>query len=133
MGKQTTHGFGDIRYECLKIGLMIDRDHLYARLDDRTDEMIREGFADEVKNLLEKGYNENLKPMQSLGYRHMVNYINGVYPLEEAIGMMKRDTRRYAKRQMTWFGADREVEWISPRDIDVAKEKIQSFLPPEIS
>ena len=133
VGKQTTHGFGDNRYKCLKIGLMINRDHLYAKIDDRTDEMIRKGLADEVKNLLEKGYHENLKPMQSLGYRHMVNYIKGTYPMEEAIRMMKRDTRHYAKRQMTWFRADREMEWISPNDIDVAKEKIKSFLSPEIS
>ena len=128
VGKQTTHGFGDIRYECLKIGLMIDRDHLYARIDDRTDEMIREGFSDEVKNLLEKGYNENLKPMQSLGYRHMVNYIKGTCQLEEAIRMMKRDTRHYAKRQMTWFGADSEIKWISPLEMDNAKRQIKSFL-----
>jgi tRNA dimethylallyltransferase len=128
VGKQTTHGFGDNRYECFKIGLMIDRDHLYARIDDRTDEMIRIGFADEVKNLLEKGYHENLKPMQSLGYRHMVNYIKGAYPLDEAIRMMKRDTRHYSKRQMTWFGADTDIKWISPLEMDNARMQIESFL-----
>ena len=126
--KQKKHGFGDISYECLKIGLLTDRDHLYDRIDQRTDKMIREGLIEEVEKLLESGYHENLKPMRSLGYKHMVSFIKGTHRLEEAIGMMKRDTKHYAKRQMTWFGSDREIEWISPYDAGVAMQRIKSFL-----
>lgn len=126
--KQTTHGFGDALYECCKIGLMTDRDHLYTAIDDRTDRMIQEGLLEEVKKLLASGYDEHLKPMQSLGYRHMVNYIKERCPYEESIRLMKRDTRRYAKRQMTWFKADREIEWISPDAIDLARHKVESCL-----
>jgi tRNA dimethylallyltransferase len=131
--KQTTHGFRDAPYDCLKMGLMIDRDHLYARIDQRTDRMIRAGLVEEVRGLIDRGYHEHLRSMKSLGYKHMVSYIKGTHPLEETIRMMKRDTRHYAKRQMTWFGADREIEWISPWDIDIAKRQIEVFLSREIS
>ncbi len=126
--KQRKHGFGDISYEYLKIGLLMDRDRLYDGIDRRTDKMIREGLVGEVEGLLERGYHENLKPMRSLGYKHMVSYIKGTYRLEETIGMMKRDTKHYAKRQMTWFGSDREIVWLSPHDIGVAMQRIESFL-----
>ncbi len=126
--KQRKHGFGDISYECLKIGLLMDRNLLYDRIDQRTDKMIREGFIEEVMMLLERGYHENLKSMRSLGYKHMVGFIKGTHRLDEAIGMMKRDTKHYAKRQMTWFGSDREIEWHSPYDIAVAIQRIKSFL-----
>jgi tRNA dimethylallyltransferase len=126
--KQKNHGFGDISYECLKIGLLMDRNLLYDRIDQRTDKMMREGLIEEVEKLLESGYHENLKPMRSLGYKHMISFIKGARRLEEAIGMMKRDTKHYAKRQMTWFGSDREIEWLSPYDTDVAIQRIKSFL-----
>ena len=126
--QQARHGFGDSGYDCLKIGLMMDRDCLYARIDQRTDKMIQKGFLEEVAGLLEKGYHENLKPMRSLGYKHMVSFIKGMYSFEEAIRLMKRDTKHYAKRQMTWFGADKEIEWISPQDVDTAKQRIEQFL-----
>ena len=126
--KQKTHDFGDVPYESLKIGLKLERETLYDRIDGRTDGMIREGLMEEVEGLLERGYHENLKPMQSLGYKHMVSCIKGIHPLEEGIRMMKRDTRHYAKRQMTWFGADKEIEWISPSEAGVAMRRIESFL-----
>jgi len=126
--KQMMHGFSDTRYECLKIGLTMDRDHLYDRIDQRTDKMIREGLVEEVQGLLDRGYHEKLKPMQSLGYRHIVNYLKRSSLLEEAIKMMKRDTRHYAKRQITWFRADNEIRWISHLDMDSVRRQIESFL-----
>lgn len=128
VSRQARHGFGDVKYKCLKIGLLIDRDVLYDRIDQRTDKMIREGLVEEVAELLGRGYHENLKPMRSLGYKHMVGFIKGTHRMEDAIGMMKRDTKRYAKRQMTWFGADKEIEWMPPHDVDNAKERIEQFL-----
>jgi tRNA dimethylallyltransferase len=125
--KQKTHDFGDVPYESLKIGLRLERETLYGRIDERTDGMIREGLMEEVEGLLDRGYHENLKPMQSLGYKHMVSCIKGIHPLEEGIRMMKRDTRHYAKRQMTWFGADKEIEWVSPSDAGVAMRPMTGF------
>jgi len=122
--KQKAHPFGNNLYECIKIGLMMERDQLYAKIDQRTEKMVEDGFADEVRNLLNMGYDETLKPMQSLGYKHMADYLHGVYSLPEVIRLIKRDTRRYAKRQLTWFRADKDVEWFSPQDIDAIRKRI---------
>jgi tRNA dimethylallyltransferase len=74
------------------------------------------------------GYDENLKPMQAFGYRHVVNSIKGRCDIEEAVRMIKSSTRRYAKRQLTWFRADENIEWVDPLNIDVVRAKIGSFL-----
>jgi tRNA dimethylallyltransferase len=128
MNMQQKHGFSERKYESIKIGLSLDRERLNERLDRRVEGMIEAGFVEEVRQLLDQGYHEDLKSMKSLGYRHMTAFIQGVYPLNEAVRLMKRDTKRYAKRQMTWFGADSDIEWISPDDIDVAKQRISQFL-----
>ena len=90
--------------------------------------MIADGFVGEVERLLARGYDRSLKPMQSLGYRHLAAYLAGEVDLEGAIRLIKRDTRRYAKRQMTWFAADREILWLAPDEIDAAAERIGCFL-----
>lgn len=128
VNKQSNHKFGENRYDCLKIGIFMERDRLYERIDQRVEAMIMKGFIEEVQCLLAKGYNDSLKPMQSLGYKHIVNYIKGSYTLDEAIRIMKRDTRHYSKRQMTWFGADKGINWISITDKDTIKRKIETFL-----
>ena len=76
------------------------------------------------------GYRENLKPMQALGYKYIARLIKGSCGLADAIRMIKRDTRHFAKRQMTWFGGDREIEWFAPSDIDAMRRKIDQFLSP---
>jgi len=106
------HGFADAPYDCLKIGLAMERAVLYETIDARVDSMMREGFLEEVRTLLERGYSPSLKPMRSLGYRHIIGNLAGEYTLEDAVLLMKRDTRRYAKRQLTWFNQDREIKWI---------------------
>lgn len=126
--KQLSHGFRETSYACLKIGLRLERHDLYARIDERTDQMVRAGFMEEVWGLLHRGYHERLKPMQALGYKHMVRCFKGIHELDETVRLMKRDTRHYAKRQMTWFSADGDVEWMSPRELDVARERVASFL-----
>jgi tRNA dimethylallyltransferase len=106
----------------------MEREAMYDRINQRVDAMINEGLADEVKKLLDLGYSEDLKSMQAIGYRHMIDFIKGRVAWEEALRTMKRDTRRYAKRQMTWFKADPEIVWTEPDQIDYMKEIIKNFL-----
>jgi tRNA dimethylallyltransferase len=108
---QKEHGFREAPYDVLKIGLSCDRDDLYRRVELRADRMMELGWVDEVRSLLLRGYGPGLKSMQSLGYRHILAYLFGDLSLEEAVRVIKRDTRRYAKRQITWFKADPEVLW----------------------
>ncbi len=108
------HGFSDAPYNVLKIGLFMDRGVLYERIDSRVDQMMAEGFCDEVRRLLEMGYHETLRPMQALGYRHLAAYLAGKTDLKTAVATMKRDTRHYAKRQLTWFRKDPETRWFEP-------------------
>ena len=108
-----SHRFCERPYGTLKIGLALERERLNERIDQRTERMIADGFADEVQGLLRKGYGEELKPMQSLGYRHLVAHLAGKRDLEGTVRMIKRDTRHYARRQMTWFAADPEIRWIA--------------------
>lgn len=115
--KQAGHHFGTQPYRYLKIGLTMPRERLYERIDRRVEEMMARGFVEEVAWLLEQGYHEGLKSMQSLGYRHMVAYLSGRQSLEEAVAAMKRDTRQYAKRQATWFRGDREINWFDADDL----------------
>jgi len=122
------HGFEKRRFNVLKIGLHMEREALYDRINRRVDAMIEEGLVDEVKTLLGRGYSEDLKSMQSIGYRHMVDFIKGRITLEEAVRTLKRDTRRYAKRQMTWFKADPEIVWAEPEQIGYIKQLIRKFL-----
>ncbi|MDL2122896.1 MAG: tRNA (adenosine(37)-N6)-dimethylallyltransferase MiaA [Deltaproteobacteria bacterium] len=125
------HGFEKRRFNVLKTGLHMEREALYDRINRRVDAMIEEGLVDEVKMLLGRGYSEDLKSMQSIGYRHMVDFIKGRITWEETVRTLKRDTRRYAKRQMTWFKADPEIVWAEPEQIDYIKEIIINFLQAE--
>ena len=105
------HRFGERPYVTLKIGLEMNRDMLYRRIEERVDEMIEKGLLGEVEKLMAMGYGRELKPMQSLGYKQMVQFLSKEIGWDEAVGQMKRDTRHYAKRQWTWFKADPEVHW----------------------
>ena len=114
------HAFRRRRYPCLKIGLTLPRAELYARLNARVDKMLEAGLLEEVKGLLARGYSPKLKPLRSIGYRHLIAYLKGELPFDEAIRLMKRDTRRYAKRQLSWFRREEDVHWFRPEE----KEKI---------
>jgi tRNA dimethylallyltransferase len=102
------------RVLCKKIGLVRPRKELYELIDERVDAMLDDGFLEEVKFLLNKGYSHHLKPLQSLGYRHIIRFLKGGVPFDETVRQLKRDTRRYAKRQLTWFRADPEIRWYHP-------------------
>ncbi len=115
------HRFGGRPYLTLKIGLEINREDLYRRIEERVDQMIERGFLQEVRGLMEMGYGPELKPMQSLGYKQMVQFLSKKIGWTEAVRQIKRDTRHYAKRQWTWFKADPEVCW---RDESIDRQRI---------
>jgi tRNA dimethylallyltransferase len=125
---QQGHGFKHNRFRVLKIGLHIDREVLYDRINHRADAMIGSGFLDEVQGLLDMGYRDDLKSMRSIGYRHVVDFIKGRCPWEETLRTLKRDTRRYAKRQFTWFNADPAIVWKAPGQIEEIRQLIKKFL-----
>ncbi len=115
---QAEHAFADEKYRCLKIGLTMDRETLYERINRRVDVMIEQGLEAEVRHLLDSGYASELKAMQSLGYRHMAAYLGGQMDWDVMVETLKRDTRRYAKRQLTWFRADKDMHWFEPGDVE---------------
>ena len=111
---QGDHRFGESPFESLKIGLNRDREELYGIINRRCEEMGSSGLIEEVRWLTGNGYGPDLKPLQSVGYYQAGLYLRGEMGLEESISLMKRDTRRLAKRQLTWFRADKEIRWFHP-------------------
>lgn len=116
------------RFDYLKIGLNMDRKLLYTRIDKRVDIMLDQGLLNEVAALREMGFSKDLKSMGSIGYKHMNMFLDNEVSFDEAVSLMKRDTRRYAKRQLTWFNADDEIKWIAPDDLEKAEKLIRDFL-----
>ncbi len=109
-------------YNVIAVGLNMDREKLYERINERVDKIIRAGLVDEVKTLLSKGYNKKLPSMQALGYKETINHIEGKCPLAETIELIKRKTRNFARRQMTWFRRFKDVKWFDGGDaIDFKK------------
>ena len=92
--------------------LNVPRELLYKRIDDRIDEMLEEGLLEEVEQLKKRGCHRGMVSMQGLGYKEILAYLEGEYPLEEAVRVLKRDTRHFAKRQLTWFRRERDVRWL---------------------
>jgi tRNA dimethylallyltransferase len=125
---QAAHGFADEKYHTLKIGLTLDRKKLYDRINRRVDLMIDAGLEEEVRELLDRGYSPELKSMQSIGYRHMAAYLKGRIPWDEMLETLKRDTRRYAKRQFTWFRADPEMQWFETQETEKILGLVRRFL-----
>lgn len=124
-GKPMSEYYKDFRkpsdkYNIVMIGLKMDREKLYERINKRIDIMMDNGLVEEVKGLLDMGYSEDLNSMQAIGYKEIISYLNGEYSLEEAIETLKRGSRRYAKRQITWFRKEPRVYWI---DLDETRDK----------
>ena len=116
-----------ISLKTLLIGLMMNRQRLYARIEERVDKMIEKGLEEEVRNLLKQGYKPDLVSMQGLGYRHMIKYIKGQYTKEEMVESLKRDTRRFAKRQLTLFRRDQGIKWINREDFSQEEEIVEKI------
>ncbi|MDO5110861.1 MAG: tRNA (adenosine(37)-N6)-dimethylallyltransferase MiaA [Clostridia bacterium] len=102
-----------IPYEPRMIGLTMPREQLYARIDLRVDAMMQSGLLKEVRQLVSLGYTPDTPAMQGLGYKQLYKYLQGEYTLDEAIETIKRETRRFAKRQMTWFKRDKRIHWLN--------------------
>jgi len=121
------------KYNSLMIGLTLPRQALYARIEERIDRMMQaEGFLEEVRGLLRRGYHRGLISMKALGYAHLASHLAGEVDLEAAVKLFKRDSRRFAKRQLTWFRAQPDIHWLevqgrSPSEI--AQEIIEIFEP----
>jgi tRNA dimethylallyltransferase len=111
---QKTHAFKEEPFCYLKIGLRKTREVLYRDIERRVDRMMEEGLASETRDLIGMGYSGDLKPMQGLGYKEMVRYISGECTLAGAVAQVKTNSRRYAKRQMTWFNNEGDIKWFSP-------------------
>jgi tRNA dimethylallyltransferase len=122
------HQFSDTRYFVFKVGLYLDREILYKQIDRRVDIMISAGLIEEVQAIIKRGYSPDLKSMKAIGYSHIIDYLMGDCSLEEAVKNLKRDTRRYSKRQMTWFRADPEINWIKPSEINTIIPLMNKFL-----
>jgi tRNA dimethylallyltransferase len=125
---QREHRFKDAPFRVLQFGLDLDREALYRRIDQRVDAMLAAGLEDEVRALMAKGYGPQLKPMQSIGYSHMAAFLAGAIGREECIRTLKRDTRRFAKRQLTWFRADPAIQWVSPDRVTELIQRSIEFL-----
>lgn len=109
-----------------------ERAHLYERINLRVDQMINEGLVREVQSLKEKGYTRDMVSMQGLGYKEMLDYLNNKCSLEEAVEIIKRDTRHFAKRQITWFKRESDVTWIDKKEYDYNEERILKAMLQEL-
>lgn len=116
------------KYEFAYIALNMDREKLYNRINLRVDRMFEKGLIDEVRNLLKMGYAKDLVSMQAIGYRQIVNYLEGECSFDEAIELIKRDSRHYAKRQLTWFRNDKRVFWVNTDSFKCIEDIVENII-----
>ncbi|CAH0121138.1 tRNA dimethylallyltransferase [Paenibacillus sp. CECT 9249] len=105
-------------YDLCIIGLTMDRQMLYKRIEQRVDEMMEQGLVEEVRRLLARGYGSDLVSMQGLGYKEIVLYLQGKAELAEAVELLKRNTRRFAKRQLSWFRHMNDIHWVDMTQVE---------------
>jgi len=120
------HRFRDCPYRVLKLGLTLPREELTARIEARVEAMLAQGLLTEVAGLLYR-YPPDLKPLNSLGYRHLGKFLRGEWSWEESLERLKIDTRHYAKRQLTWFKGDPEVRWFQPGQLEAMTACLRKF------
>ncbi|MFN3135364.1 MAG: tRNA (adenosine(37)-N6)-dimethylallyltransferase MiaA, partial [Candidatus Kryptonium sp.] len=104
-----------INFQTVQVGLNWDRKKLYKRIEERVEQMIKNGLIEEVKHLRELGYDKNLNSLQTVGYKEVFDYLDGLITYDQMIYLIKRNSRRYAKRQLTWFRQDKRIIWV---DVD---------------
>lgn len=119
-------------YQFLYYVLDTDRKTLYERIDRRVDRMMEHGLVDEVKHLADMGCTRDMVSMQGLGYKEILDYLSGEIPLEEAVYILKRDTRHFAKRQITWFKRERDVRWLELEQFQNDRKKVLEHILDEI-
>lgn len=117
------------RYYPLMFCIDHNREKLYERINERVDIMMREGLCDEVRRLMDMGYSSALNSMKAIGYKELMDYFNGLCSLEEAVSVIKQNSRRYAKRQLTWFRRDERITMLNPEcAVQTATDEIKSRL-----
>ena len=99
-------------FETYQVGLLWDRKELYQRIDKRVEAMVEAGLEDEVKGLISRGYDRHLNALNTVGYKEVFDYIAGIHSRQEMVRLIKRNSRRFAKRQMTWFKRDQRIHWM---------------------
>ena len=130
---QARHRFEKHHFLPMILGMTMDREVLYDRIEHRVDRMIRAGWVEEVRGLLDRGYDEESPGLRGLGYERLLDHLRGRCTLDEAVEEIKKETRRYAKRQMTWFRSMPEIEWQgTPIDAEAAARRFQSFLESDL-
>ncbi|MEK9172858.1 MAG: tRNA dimethylallyltransferase, partial [Nitrospirota bacterium] len=116
------HQFNERPFRSIMIGLTMDRAALYRRIDARVLREIEDGLLEETRELLARGYDETLGSMKALGYRQMTGYVKGRYEWDEAVRRLQRDTRHFAKRQLTWFRNDPFVHWLTIEEDELVEQ-----------
>lgn len=114
-------------YSCILIGLTREREELYRRIDERVDQLINSGLVKEIEFLLEKGLTENSISMKGIGYKEIISCLHGEYDLEEAVRLVKRNTRHYAKRQLTWLRRYPDMLWFNLSEYETDKKALSDI------
>lgn len=118
----------EAEYDFCYFVLNDERAHLYERINKRVDIMMENGLLEEVKALKDKGYSDDLVSMQGVGYKEIILYLNGAISLEESVELIKKNTRHFAKRQLTWFRKEDDVIWVDKQEFDYEDEKILEYM-----
>lgn len=114
-------------YNLIYIGLNMDRAKLYEKINQRVDKMIDLGLVDEVKNLLDEGLDKNSQSLKAIGYKEVISYLDGIIDFDEMVDLIKKISRHYAKRQLTWFRRDERIKWFD-RESDTILSDIENFI-----
>lgn len=123
------HGFREARYDVCRIGLNAARQELYRRIDERVLAMLSQGLVEEARSILARGYSRELKPFSSIGYREVLRYLSGSIEYEDMVKDIQKNTRRYAKRQFTWFAKEKDMQWFEyPHEMGRIVETISGFV-----
>lgn len=125
---QQEHQFQESPYPFLLIGLTMDRQTLYRRIDARVEWEIKKGLVEETQRLMQQGYSRALGSMKGLGYRQFSGYLTEEYSYDEAVRLLKRDTRHFAKRQMTWFKKEPRIQWMTIEESDIPTQAATRLL-----
>ena len=115
-------------YDFLYYVVNMERSQLYGRIDARVDQMVKDGLVEEVRELMAMGCHRGMVSMQGLGYKEILDYLDGKCSLEEAVYILKRDTRHFAKRQLTWFRRERDVIWINKKEFGYDDGQILTYI-----
>lgn len=114
-------------YNLIYIGLNMDRSKLYEKINQRVDKMIDLGLVDEVKNLLDEGLDKNSQSLKAIGYKEVISYLDGEMDFDEMVDLIKKNSRHYAKRQLTWFRRDKRIKWFD-RESDTILSDIENYI-----